>query len=141
MCFRSSIFLLPLLFGTLLPAEEAPLATEADFLAIQKLSKREADKHYPITLVGVVAHVFPWQDTFTFATLDDPCGRALYVKCDAVNQLKTKRTGWKKLQTGMVIQLEGFTYAYRYAPAIHASAITALRRMEMPPLLLGAWPI
>lgn len=121
-----------LIFSTLVSVAETPLATESDFLAVQKLSKREADKQYPIKLVGVVAHVFPWTDTFTFATLDDPCGRALYVKCDAVSNFKTQRNGWKKLRTGMVVELKGFTYAARYAPSIHAEAITALRTMEMP---------
>jgi signal transduction histidine kinase len=133
MRFRTLLTVITIFASTAVSLAETPLATENDFLTIQKLSKREADKHYPLKLVGVVAHVFPWTDTFTFAALDDPCGRALYVKCDAVNNLKTMRIGWKTLRPGMVIELEGFTYAYRYAPAIHASSITALRSMEMPP--------
>lgn len=132
MRFITLLVLIPLLISTRVSATETPLAKENDFLAIQKLSKREANKRHPISLIGVVAHVFPWKDTFTFAALDDPCGRALYVKCDAISNFKTRRNGWKKLRTGMVIELKGFTYAARYAPSIHAEVITALRTLEMP---------
>lgn len=132
MRFRSFLLLIPLFVCTLVSVAETPLATEDDFLTIQKMSNPEADMHHPVRLVGVVAHVFPWQGTFTFATLKDPCGRALYVKCDAIKNVKTKRTGWKTLRAGMVVELEGVTSALRYAPIIHAKAITALRTLEMP---------
>jgi signal transduction histidine kinase len=132
MRFRKPLLLLSLLASTLMSAAETPLATESDLLTIQKLSKREADKRHPVKLIGVVAHVFPWKDTFSFATLEDPCGRALYVKCDAVSNFKTQRVGWKTLRAGMVVELKGFTFASRYSPSVHAEAITALRLMEMP---------
>jgi signal transduction histidine kinase len=132
MRLRYAPLLISLLFSTLASVAETPIATENDFLAIQKLSKRDADKRCPVKFIGVVAHVFPWAGTFTLATLDAPCGRALYVKCDASNNLKTQRIGWETLRTGMVIELDGFTVAYRYAPAIHATAISSLRMMEMP---------